>query len=60
MGVFADDNSNIPQRLEFYYNLIEKIVEKGENDGYRSILSSFHNVCKSLLPQGYKTHLIEW
>ena len=51
MKEFADDKSNVVERMTSVFDIVENIVEKGENAG-NSIFSFSHNVFKRLLSQG--------
>ena len=38
LKAFADDNSNVAQMVQFFWDRVENIVGKGENAGYQHFL----------------------
>ena len=51
LKAFADDKTNVTEKLKFVLGRVENMVEKGENAGYQHFLLS-HHVFKRLLIQG--------
>ena len=52
LRALGDDKVNVNEKLKFVLGRAENILGKGENV-FSSIFSYFHNVFKSLLPQGF-------
>ena len=54
LTAFEDDDCNVCQIVLFFFDMVEKIVQKGDNAAYQCFFSFLQSVFIRLLFQGHK------